>query len=142
MQLKSIVLENIAVGDVLVGRMRWAAKPETLRLVIVQEMRDDDLILAPFAATFGDDEDDDLSSGEVRIAKTRVRDVLAIARLEVGDALLHRERAAVIIETKEHDWHVKIRYSDALGGEFYGNLIWMDLSPTLSALDLAQLWPK
>ena len=28
MQLKSIVLENIAVGDVLVGRMRWAAKPE------------------------------------------------------------------------------------------------------------------
>jgi hypothetical protein len=141
MQLKSIVLETLAVGDVLVGRNPAAGKSVAPKLFIVQGIATEQLMLAPFAATFGDDDTEDFGSGEIQVSKLNAAEILAKPKLETGDQLLHRERPAIIIETKEHDWHVKIRYSDAPGGEFYGNLIWMDLSPTFAALDLEKVWP-
>ncbi|MBM3381915.1 MAG: hypothetical protein FJY29_05680 [Betaproteobacteria bacterium] len=142
MQLKSIALEKVAVGDVLVGRSLSVTRPEAMKLVIVQELEAEAILLAPFAATFADDDTDEPSDGEVRISKKQAKQTLACPELEAGDRLLHRERLATIIETKQNDWHVKIRYNDAAGGEFYGNLIWMDLSPTLTALELARIWPS
>jgi|GEM_PF-632938 len=143
MKIESLNLDKIRVGEVLLGRNLWPQGQPQLRLVIVESEAGNLINLAPFCALFADDEalegdEDWLQKSVERAAAPRF---LAHPILEIGDLLRHRDRPCAISETRSNDWHVRIRYSDSDGGEFYGNLLWMDIYPTLNLVDLNAAWP-
>lgn len=142
MKLKSILNQSPVAGDILVGLQLWPECACTSRLVILESISEIGYVIAPFGALLDDDDDDNASSSEENLnidLKIATR-CLAHPILELGDLLVHRNRRARIVETKPNDWHVRIIYEDAPGGDFYGNLIWMDLTPSLELLNITPPW--
>jgi len=141
MMLKSILNQSPVAGDILVGLQLWPECACTSRLVILESITEIGCVIAPFGALLDDDDDDDHSTEANLIIDLKIAArCLAHPILEVGDPLVHRNRRARIVETKPNDWHVRIAYEDAPGGEFYGNLIWMDLTPSLELLNITPSW--
>jgi hypothetical protein len=117
-------------GDIVVCFNNTDVKNASASIGLIEEIGSDFILVGPFGALAGEDEDMGFTSIPVEDAQQRV----SYPELEVGDRLLHRGRLACVVETQKHDWHVKIEYADPQGGEFYGNVIWMDLQPTLVTL--------
>ena len=140
MKLKSILNQSPVAGDILVGLQLWPECACTSRLVILESISEIGYGVAPFGALLDDDEDDNSTEANLNIELKIAARCLAHPILEVGDPLVHRNRPARIVETKPNDWHVRIAYEDAPGGEFYGNLIWMDLTPSLELLSITPPW--
>jgi hypothetical protein len=155
MKLTSVSKTDVKAGDVLVFRGKvpeargHSAERQTqyfYKLAIVVSVSEQETVLSPFTALW-DDGDDDLPAGStpLRVPKNvptaKFGHWLARPVWETGDALVHRSRPARITETKANDLHVSIEYTDDKGGQFYGNLIWMDSSPTLNLLHQSTSWP-
>lgn len=162
MKLETVQKESLKTGDVLVyrGLISSSRTRETknfsathfYKLVIVVSMGEGNLVLSPFSAVWDVPDEQEISSASVSMTSTfhipkhinchNIETCLARPVFEVGDLLKHRNRPARITETKAKDLHVSIFYEDSTGGGFYGNLIWMDLGPTLNLLGLHSPWPQ
>lgn len=118
-------------GDILVYFSTPDFHSGTASLVLIEALQVDEVTIAPFGPLADAGDDDALfTSIPLSLAERH----LAYPELEKGDKLTHRGRPAVVRETRAHDWHVTIEYSDSNGGQFYGNVIWMDFQPTLDEL--------
>lgn len=153
MRLNPIEENNLRAGTVLVfagrGSVPNSPKSQNLsgdffKLVIVVSVTEREVIISPFSATWDDDDEDMRAPGQLlprSVLRSELNSSLAWPVWVVGDRLIHRGRPAHILETKPGDLHVVIAYDDDTGGQFYGNLIWMDASPTLDLLDRRSAWP-
>ena len=141
MKLKSLSKIPPNNGDILVGRAFFALQEKQLRFVIIEKNDNCFIYINNFGALFDDLEEPE-SESQWRIKPEECQHYLARPILELGDPVYHRGRPAQIRECREGDWHVKLNYTDELGGEFYGNIVWMDLSPALDLLDLTTAWPS
>lgn len=150
MKLGLVTKENIKAGEVLVYRGKSAEQHDAggyfYKLAIVVSSGAQETVLSPFTALWDDDDEDEaVGSAPQRVPKSvptaEFGNWLARPVWEVGDALFHRGRSALVTETKANDLHVSIKYMDEAGGNFYGNLIWMDSSPTLNLLRRNASWP-
>lgn len=155
MELAAIQMKTLRAGDVVVYRGAHASNQHSsaqpsreyfYRLAIVVGVSKDNVELSPFTALWDEDETT-MPSGEGAqqiprsLSASEINEALARPVIEVGDALHHRGRPARVSDTRANDLHVSLVYEDAAGGNFYGNLIWMDLSPTLDLLCDRAAWP-
>lgn len=120
------------LGDVVVCFSNTGAPNANAVLALIEEVGDESIIVGPFGPLAGENEDEGSSLSSIPISEAEQR--LSYPEIEVGDTLLHRGRPACVRETQQYDWHLKIEYTDSRGGEFYGNVIWMNLQPTLETL--------
>lgn len=123
-------------GDIAVYFRNSGSLQPPAELVLIEDVLDHSVLIAPFGPLAGEDDD---SSRVESISSEEAPHRLAFPEVECGDELSHRQRPAVVTETQPHDWHLRIRYNDSTGGEFYGNIIWMDFEPTLGKLKLLSL---
>ncbi|MEY3902039.1 MAG: hypothetical protein RL189_1345 [Pseudomonadota bacterium] len=155
MELVALQIKTISAGEVVVYRGLQSANQTALghhsgkyfyKLAIVVAVSKEEIVLSPFTALWDDDETTmPTGGGSHRIPKSipaaQINELLAKPVLELGDALNHRGRPARVSDTRANDLHVSLKYEDAAGGDFYGNLIWMDVSPTLDLLRDRAAWP-
>lgn len=132
MILHSYESRKANAGDIAVYFRPLDAQGYRAELTLIEDVSEHSILIAPFGPLAGEDDD---SGHALSIPAEEASLRLAFPELEPGDELLHRQRPAVIIETHPLDWHLRIRYSDSAGGEFYGNIIWMDFEPTLGKLN-------
>lgn len=155
MKLSFASKDDVKAGEVLVYRGK-ASKTRAsgtsdpvqyfYKLAIIVSISTDETVLSPFTALWDDGDDLDVpGAAPHRVPKSiptaEFNEYLARPVWELSDELVHRSRPARITETKPNDLHVSIEYTDAPGGQFYGNLIWMDTSPTLNLLRRGAAWP-
>jgi len=125
------------------------------KLALITSVTSNHVALAPFGPVWDEDEPELSARGDEQhppadvldglpryLSLTQCDQWLAVPEFEVGDPLIHRCRTARIIVTKTNDLHVSIEYEDEQGGDFYGNLIWMDLTPSLELLHFSTTWPS
>lgn len=155
MKLSFVSKDDVKAGEVLVYRGNASKVPTSgtgeavqyfYRLAIVVSVSDHETVLSPFTALWDDGDDLDApGTAPHRVPKSiqtpEFNEFLARPVWELSDELVHRSRPARITETKPNDLHVSIEYTDTTGGQFYGNLIWMDTSPTLNLLRRGSTWP-
>ncbi|MEN9810817.1 MAG: hypothetical protein RLZZ488_2384 [Pseudomonadota bacterium] len=155
MELVAVQIKTLRAGEVVVYRGLQNAHQLSAgqqkgkyfyKLAIVVAVSKEEVVLSPFTALWDDDETTmPTGGGSQRIPKSipaaEVNESLAKPVLELGDALNHRGRPARVSDTRPNDLHVSLKYEDAAGGDFYGNLIWMDVSPTLDLLRDRAAWP-
>lgn len=156
MQLEALNKKEIHSGLVVVYRgktqpdahQQHGNQPKYFyKLALIVSISSDSIVLSPFTAVWDDDDEPPAAAtGPQRIPKSiptpELTSTLARPVWTAGDALIHRGRPARITETKSNDMHVSIQYEDSAAGQFYGNLIWMDLSPTLNNLNEGPAWPS
>jgi hypothetical protein len=133
MILKPLSSKPLEQGDIVVYFRNLDVSEGDANLGLIEELGEHFITVGPFGPLAGDD-DEGFDLTNIPVAQAHL--LLSYPVLEVGDVLFHRGRPACISETKQHDWHIKIVYSDTLGGEFYGNVIWMDFKPTLVKMKL------
>lgn len=155
MELVAVQIKTLRAGEVVVYRgLQSATQLATnqkhgsyfYKLAIVVAFSKEEVVLSPFTALWDEDETTmPTGGGSQRIPKSipaaQINEMLAKPVLELGDALNHRGRPARVSDTRPNDLHVSLKYDDTAGGEFYGNLIWMDVSPTLDLLRDRAAWP-
>lgn len=155
MKLMSADKNEVKAGEVLVYRGKVTNRQGIpgqersiyfYKLAIVVSISDKETVLSPFTALWDDDEDDTSEGAAPQkvpksVPSSEFGTRLARPLWEVGDVLVHRGRPARVTETKANDLHVSIEYTDESGGQFYGNLIWMDSAPTLNLLSGSASWP-
>lgn len=130
MLLHSFASRTPKQGDVVVYFKAVSQGLSGAALGLIETVEDEWITVGPFGPLAGDDDGEEFLKIPVADAQHR----LGYPQIEVGDSLIHRGRPACVRETQQYDWHVKIEYSDSAGGEFYGNVIWMDFQPTLKTL--------
>jgi hypothetical protein len=155
MKLKGLKKSDLRSGSVVVyrGRLDDPQGSKECRngpnfihkLAIVVGLHEHEVGLSPFGAFWDEDDTHDPwahpSGVPKSVSNKQIHDNLAFPEWEVGDPLIHRGRTAKISETKDRDLHVSLIYTDEAGGTFYGNLVWMDVSPTLDLIDDTSAWP-
>jgi hypothetical protein len=140
MKLEPFLARPVAPGEILLSRDLWPHFGRRGVFVIVSKLSPSHVEVEVLRALF--DEDDDSQEPEsISLELTRAKRFLAHPRLERGDRLRHRDRLAQVKSVRPNDWHIDIEYQDSSGGEFYGNFIWMDFSPTLELFDFDASWP-
>lgn len=155
MKLKGVKKSELRSGIVVVYRGRLDPSQKSTvgqnspnfihKLAIVVGLHEHEVGLSPFGALWDDEDSHDPwahpSGVPKSVSNKQLHDSLAIPVWEVGDPVIHRGRSAKISETKGGDLHVSLNYTDDAGGTFYGNLVWMDVAPTLDLIDDDAAWP-